>query len=97
VSQKAPSRQVGRQFLSSASPHCYFERLTCLTGGFRTSCIWPEARCNGRRGYRILVILLRGWLAKTCGLLRLDTTPSSRNFIAISMVLSSPRAVDLSQ
>ena len=43
VSQKAPSRQVGRQFLSSASPHCYFERLTCLTGSFRTSCIWPEA------------------------------------------------------
>ena len=43
------------------------------------------------------VILLRGWLAKTCGLLRLDTTPSSRNFIAISMVLSSPRAVDLNQ
>ena len=27
--QKAPSRPVGRQFLSSASPHCYFERLIC--------------------------------------------------------------------
>ena len=41
--------------------------------------------------------LLRGWLAKKCGLLRHDTTPSSRNFIAISMVLSSPRAVDPNQ
>ena len=41
--------------------------------------------------------LLSGWLAKKCGLLRLDTTPSSLNFTAISMVLSSPHAVDLNQ
>jgi hypothetical protein len=36
-------------------------------------------------------------VGQKCGLLRLDTTPSSPNFTAISMVLSIPHAVDLNQ
>jgi hypothetical protein len=53
--QIAPSRPVGRQFSSSAPPHCcYFERLICLVCSVRTSCISRNRRND--RGYLTFVI-----------------------------------------